>query len=104
MVFIADLIARSKCFGHHYDHHQELKSYTDGCCLLYPVGLLFPRINILCVFVALGIQHAMRMRHNFFYGLIPLCNIFPYCHVKGMIFFLIFEHEICVSSFSTTFV
>ena len=26
MVFIADLIACSTCFGHHYDHHQELES------------------------------------------------------------------------------
>ena len=25
-VFIADLIACSKCFGHHYAHHQEIKS------------------------------------------------------------------------------
>ena len=25
-VFIADLIAYSICFGHHYAHHQELKS------------------------------------------------------------------------------
>ena len=25
-VFIADLIARSTCYGHHYAHHQELKS------------------------------------------------------------------------------
>ena len=25
-VFIADLIACSKCFGQHYAHHQELKS------------------------------------------------------------------------------
>jgi len=25
-VFIADLIACSSCFGHHYAHHQELKS------------------------------------------------------------------------------
>jgi len=25
-VFIADLIACSKCFGHHCDQHQELKS------------------------------------------------------------------------------
>ena len=25
-VFIADLIACSACFGHHYAHHQELKS------------------------------------------------------------------------------
>ena len=31
-VFIADLIACSTCFGHHYAHHQELKS---GCCLWY---------------------------------------------------------------------
>ena len=25
-VFIADPIACSRCFGHHYAHHQELKS------------------------------------------------------------------------------
>ena len=25
-VFITDLIAYSTCFGHHYAHHQELKS------------------------------------------------------------------------------
>jgi hypothetical protein len=26
MIFIADLIACSTCFGHHYAHHQELKN------------------------------------------------------------------------------
>ena len=26
MIFIADLTARSTCFGHHYAHHQELES------------------------------------------------------------------------------
>jgi len=26
MIFIADLIACSTCFGHQYDHHQELES------------------------------------------------------------------------------
>jgi len=26
VIFIADLIACSTCFGHHYAHHQELKS------------------------------------------------------------------------------
>ena len=26
MIFIADLIACSACFGHHYAHHQELES------------------------------------------------------------------------------
>jgi len=29
------LIVRSTCFGHHYTHHLELKSYTDGCCMWY---------------------------------------------------------------------
>ena len=33
-VFIADLIACSTCFGHHYAHHQELKSVMQ---LLLPV-------------------------------------------------------------------
>ena len=28
-VFIADLIACSTCFGHHYAHHQELKIITQ---------------------------------------------------------------------------
>ena len=26
MIFIADLIAFSTCFGHHYAHYQELES------------------------------------------------------------------------------
>ena len=26
MIFIADFIAYSACFGHHYAHHQELES------------------------------------------------------------------------------
>ena len=33
-VFTADLIACSTCFGHHYAHHQELKSIIQ---LLLPV-------------------------------------------------------------------
>ena len=28
-VFISDLIACSTCFGHHYAHHQELKSIAQ---------------------------------------------------------------------------
>ena len=33
--FTAKRIVRSTCFEHHYAHHQELRSYTDGCCLWY---------------------------------------------------------------------
>jgi len=39
MIFIADLIACSTCFGYHYAHHQELESiiqvvaaYSVWCC------------------------------------------------------------------------
>ena len=28
-IFIADFIACSTCFGHHYAHHQELESITQ---------------------------------------------------------------------------
>jgi len=35
-VFIADLIACSTCFGHHYAHHQELKSII--CCSILQTG------------------------------------------------------------------
>jgi len=42
-VFIADLIACSTCFGHHYAHNQELKSIIQcvrfaGCCSILQTG------------------------------------------------------------------
>jgi len=38
MIFIAELIARSTCFGRHYAHHQELESIIQlVCCLSYLV-------------------------------------------------------------------
>ena len=46
MVFIAKIIVRSTCFGHHYAHHQELKSYTDGCCLWYTALRFTGRCNL----------------------------------------------------------
>jgi len=71
MIFIADLIVCSTCFGHHYAHHQELESiirvvavcgiwcfgfqvfgmvWSWGLCVrLHLVGILFPQmINDLC--------------------------------------------------------
>ena len=47
-VFIADLIACSTCFGHHYAHHQELKSIIQwfaacgiSCCGFQVAGLVW---------------------------------------------------------------
>jgi len=38
------------------------------------------------LFVALGIQHAMRMRHVVIFSPAPLYNIFPHYLIKGTIF------------------
>jgi hypothetical protein len=39
-IFIADLIACSKCFGHHYAHHQELESIIQvvATCRIWCFG------------------------------------------------------------------
>ena len=44
MIFIADLIACSTCFGHHYAHHQELESIIQvvSACGMCPVCGLQP--------------------------------------------------------------
>ena len=45
MIFIADLIACSTCFGHHYAHHQELESIIQvvaACrvwCLVFKLSV-----------------------------------------------------------------
>jgi len=45
MIFIADLIACSTCFRHHYAHHQELKSIIQMvaacgiCCLVFKLSV-----------------------------------------------------------------
>jgi len=40
MIFIADLIAHSTCFGHHYAHHQELESIIQvaAACGIWCLG------------------------------------------------------------------
>ena len=47
MIFIADLIACSTCFGHHYAHHQELESITQkvAACGIWCFGF---RLSVWC--------------------------------------------------------
>ena len=56
------------------------------------------------MFVALGTQHAMLMRHIVICGL--LYNMFPRYLINGLILEekKIIEHKMCVTSFSTKFI
>ena len=67
--FIADLIACSTCFGHHYAHHQELKSIIQW---LLPVVFLCcgfssswsgVELRIMCP-VCWMLQHPANRTHN----------------------------------------
>jgi len=44
--FIAKLTVRSTCFGHHYAHHQELKSHTAGATICITLELLMMGIKV----------------------------------------------------------
>jgi len=48
MIFIADLIACSTCFGHHYDQHQELESIIQkvAACGIWCFG--FQVVGMVC--------------------------------------------------------
>jgi len=55
-------------FGHHHAHHQELKIYTDGCCLWY-LALWFTgrwsdvELWVMCPVCAM-LQHPANRTHN----------------------------------------
>ena len=47
MIFIADLIACSTCFGHHYAHHQELESIIQVVAACR-IGALVFKLSVWC--------------------------------------------------------
>ena len=61
-VYIADLIACSTCFGHHYAHHQELKSIIQWLLPVVFRAVLFFELLVWCGaegYVS-GLQDAIR--------------------------------------------
>ena len=60
-----------------------------------------------CVFVAVGIQHAMRVRRVVIFNLLGFHNIFPHCLINATIFEKkkrAVQHKMCVLVFSTNFI
>jgi hypothetical protein len=53
-----------------------------------------------CLLVALGTQHAMRMRHIILWPK-RFSIIFPHSLTDGTIFEIIIEHKMCASNFFT---
>ena len=53
-VFIADLIACSTCFGHHYAHHQELKGIIQWllrvvfCAVVFSSSWSGVELRVMC--------------------------------------------------------
>ena len=47
-VFIADFIACSTCFRHHYAHHQELESIIQMVVLPVVFGALVFKLSVCC--------------------------------------------------------
>jgi len=48
VVFIADLIACWTCFGHHYAHHQELKSVIKWLLPVVFLAVVFFKLLVWC--------------------------------------------------------
>jgi hypothetical protein len=57
-----------------------------------------------CVFVALGIHHAMRMCHIVICGLSGYTKVVPITHTILEKKYIVIEHKTYVFIFSTTFV
>ena len=68
-VFIADIIAFSTCFGHHYAHHQELKSIIQRllrvvfCAVVFSSSWSGVELRVMCP-VGGMLQHPANRTHN----------------------------------------
>ena len=62
-VFIADLIACSTCFGHHYAHHQELKSIIQWLLRVVFCAVVFQVVELRVMRPVCRMQNTTRSNH-----------------------------------------
>ena len=63
MIFTADLIVCSTCFGHHYAHHQELESIIQVVAACRIWCLVF-KLSVWCPVCGLLLQQPANRTHN----------------------------------------
>ena len=75
-VFIADLIACSTCFGHHFVHHQELKSIIQWLLPVVFRAVVF-KLLVWCGVEGYvpGLQDAENLTGYFFFDVILTCIV-----------------------------
>ena len=90
MIFIADPIACSTCFGHHYAHHQELENIIQmvaACC----IWCLVFKLSVWCG----GSNHLYNTLELLIMGIVVpetcwesnrICNINHLLHLVGILF------------------
>ena len=90
MIFIADLIACSTCFGHHYAHHQELESIIQvaAACGIWCFG--FQAVGIvwswsLCVRFAGSMMMGIMVSETC-WASNKICNKNRLLHLVGILF------------------
>ena len=109
MIFIADFIAYSTCFGHHYAHHQELESIIQmgAACGIWCFG--FQVVGLvwswgLCVRFA-GSDHLYNILELMMMGIMvpetcwasnKICNKYHLLHLVGILFPHI-EENLCIT-------
>ena len=105
MIFIADLIACSTCYGHNYAHHQELESIIQmvAACGIWCFGFQFVGMVWswrLCVRFATGSNHLYNTLELLMMDIIvpetcwasnKICNKKHLLHLVGILFPLFWE-------------